>query len=536
MATENEDEQVLKRCLQLMIDVISANENRLIKSNEEKKALNDIQQAIEKLADEQYTSLSPPCRFYLFDILKVCNYNDQTNTFTTAFTKNSLKELYNTLQGMSKLIDACQSAWKGDESIVMAFIENFPHLINKSGLYGTTLLYSAARNNHFNLVKLLIERGKCAVNARNEDYNDKSKKTPVKATIGSTALHAACFYGNLKIVKYLIQNGADYFITNSAMETPVDNAQSQATRNFFNELLLFSYTRDPKLVAPRSILNEIEQSTQPIVDCIWEYKPIMDDRWFPFAVNASSELQKCLTINCNTKLTTQIEIKGGRDLQKILVVQFLLERRNYQPENSAWIRCRGSSLLNFRCYSQWQILFMNHPTAAKTAAPSLEIFNMPTSKIQINSWYTITDKINLVLERAMNYRRKFITIKLDFMNNELITFDLEKFSFSNQQNTIEGFIRWIPKFVSLDKRLPEENNTKLNANSNLTLLTTSYIDEVKANGTLSSNQLTKYNLTNENSLNDEILDLPNKVCCIENVCLFFNQRKISSKRNDNSIF
>ena len=71
-------------------------------------------------------------------------------------------------------IDAFQAAWNGNLSIVKEFIKNYPTFKDKPGLWGTTLLYSAARNNHMNIVKYLIEIAQCSVNAQNEQHLEKA--------------------------------------------------------------------------------------------------------------------------------------------------------------------------------------------------------------------------------------------------------------------------------------------------------------------------------------------------------------------------
>jgi len=96
------------------------------------------------------------------------------------------------LQGRLSSLDVFQGASNGDQSVVKNFIENYSILKDKSRLYETTLLYSASRNNHFNLVKYLIEIGQCSINAQNEEYIEKGQEP--------TALHAASFQGHLEIV------------------------------------------------------------------------------------------------------------------------------------------------------------------------------------------------------------------------------------------------------------------------------------------------------------------------------------------------
>ena len=52
--------------------------------------------------------------------------------------------------------------------IVKRFIKQYPTFKDKPGLWETTLLYSAARNNHLDIVKYLIEKAHCSVNAQNQ--------------------------------------------------------------------------------------------------------------------------------------------------------------------------------------------------------------------------------------------------------------------------------------------------------------------------------------------------------------------------------
>ncbi|CAF5200220.1 unnamed protein product, partial [Rotaria magnacalcarata] len=220
MTSEHNDEKSLKQCIQLMVDVISAKISSFGKKGNEQQVLHDLQKAIEKtFVEKANSSLSSQCRNYLSDMLNRYNYDAENQVFSTDFTRETVDRLLHDLQGILALIDAYQAAWDGNESIVKDFIEKYPTLIDKPGLYGTTLLYSAARNNHVNLVKYLIEIGKCSVNVQNKDYSERSKKSSANAVVGSTALHAACYQGHLQIVKYLIQHGADYFITNAVSET-----------------------------------------------------------------------------------------------------------------------------------------------------------------------------------------------------------------------------------------------------------------------------------------------------------------------------
>ncbi len=179
---------------------------------------NDLRENIKIILDKSLSSLSSQCRNYLLDLLRRYHYDGATDETLDSFLHD--------LQGRLESLDVFQGAWNGDQSIIEQFIENYPELQDKSGLYETTLLYSAARNNHFDLVTYLIEEAGCSVNAQNEEYHEKGHQT--KATIGSTPLHAACYQEHLNIVTYLISHGGDYYILNNADETPVQNGQSKS--------------------------------------------------------------------------------------------------------------------------------------------------------------------------------------------------------------------------------------------------------------------------------------------------------------------
>ncbi|CAF1500604.1 unnamed protein product, partial [Rotaria sordida] len=510
MANQDIDKKNLKQCLQLLITVVSNTINileRQTNQSNEKHILNNLQITIINLLDCNLSSLSSQCRNYLFNILNQYNYNIEEKIFTIEFTKEILQPFVHNLQGRLSLLDACQAAWNGDLSFIEDFIRKYPTLINKCGLYGTTLLYSAARNNHFDLVKYLIETSNCSVNVKNEDYSEKSEESKLKASTGSTPLHVACFYGHLQIVKYLIENGADYFILNNIDETPIQNGQfNKNIHKFFDDFLLFGYSKKLDKLPNKTILEEIKQNIE-VIDCIWEYKPFSQDQWLSISSELSVQLQQSLIIKSDETFKTEIVLKTSKDIYHVSISQFLYFMINdNQAENFTWIRCRGSSLLNFHCYSQWQIMFIKHPIGITNNSTSIEIFDMTKNKIQLNSWYNANIKINFLLERAMNYRQKYITINLNFINNEKIIFDLENFTFTNQQNTIQGFLRWIPKIILNNNKLTLVDNFQLPTDLDLILLTVSYLNQMKLNETVSKDEMNQYDLKYESSFDTKIVN------------------------------
>ena len=277
MANEETDKRKLQQCLKIIINAVFETINDFkdkAKRNNEKEIITNLEAKLENIFNENISFLSSQHQNYLLKILCLHYYNQQEKKFSRSFKKEMLNKFLYDLQGSLYLIDACEAAWNGSPSLIKDFIKNYSLLKDKTGPYGTTLLYSAARNDHFDLIKYLIEDVKCSVNARNEALIEKDNESMLKAKVGSTALHAACFHGHIQIVKYLIEHGGDYFISNNAYETPIENGQRQPQiRNFFIDFLISSYSRETTSLPNKTILDEIEHNKKPIDDCIWEYKP-----------------------------------------------------------------------------------------------------------------------------------------------------------------------------------------------------------------------------------------------------------------------
>ncbi|CAF4184106.1 unnamed protein product, partial [Rotaria magnacalcarata] len=112
------------------------------------------------------------------------------------------------IKGLLASSEAFPAAFNGNLEIVKKFIKEYPTFKDKPGLWETTLLFSAARNNHLEIVKYLIEEAHCSVNAQNQRevefaLNTSSTNYTPRPTAASTALHAACYYNHLSIVRYL---------------------------------------------------------------------------------------------------------------------------------------------------------------------------------------------------------------------------------------------------------------------------------------------------------------------------------------------
>ena len=513
MATGSNDEKQLKECFQSIIDAVSAANNQLEGGNTSPQLLNDLRNEIRTVANKLFPSLSTQCRNFLVRTLGEYHYSPKDKTLSDSFTHDMLESFLEELQGRLSSLDVFQAAWNGDQEVVENFAQNYPDLVGKSSLYETTLLYSAARNNHLDLVKYLVEEAECSVNVQNEACvpADGTAST-AKAIIGSTPLHAACFQGHLDVVTYLVAHGGDYYMLNNANETPVQNGKKKSNiQQFFEEFLVFGYTVNLSSLPTRKILQTTKTDIDLTTDCIWEYKPIALEQWISFPSDVSAQLQKSLL---QEPLETEIRLQSGRDLVRISLAKLLRSGPNpKRPDNLAWIRCRGSSLLNFRCYGRWQLMFIRHPTGTINLSPSIEVLEMSSdNNVQFNSWYNVDDQINLILETAMNYRRRYITISVDILYDEQVTLNLESFSFANAQNTIEGFLRWIPKFISDATDLSPVDNFELSDDSSLMLLTTMRVKQAELDEVITSDESRyHYDLLYETAFQNDDLDHVNMV-------------------------
>jgi len=256
------DENEFKKCLEEIIEIIEkttieessyTNETNVFNSN--KIILDDLTNIINEKLKVSLDFLSPKSRQYFLDLFQDYNYSYEKGSFNETIKGYIIKQLLNDLSAIKDSFDAFQAAFNGNLPIVKHFIEKYPKYKDKSGIWGTTLLYSASRNNHIHIVKYLIEQGKCNVNAQNRQYYLENKQ--INPTSGSTPLHAACFYGHLNIVKYLIDNGADYFIQNDMKETPIYNGLLRDNiAEFFQNYLIFSYKYLTHLPPESTILSK----------------------------------------------------------------------------------------------------------------------------------------------------------------------------------------------------------------------------------------------------------------------------------------
>ncbi|CAF0864151.1 unnamed protein product [Rotaria sordida] len=429
---------------------------------QEEALMEEMKIELEDVLRQNVPRLSTLCRTYLLDFLYQHSYDYDSREFTNPFNGGILKAFVNDTQQMLASLKAFQAAFNGSEGDVKDFLKRFPTMKDRPGLWGTTLLYSAARNNHTNLVRFLVTNARCSVNAQNQQHIKRALSKSVKddpdfvpnPSAGSTALHGACFAGHLDIVKFLFQHGADCFLKNHADETPIDNGRTKPNIiKYFTENLILSYSIKTKELPYLPIREEDEDY---VVDCFWEYKPFKEQKWFPFSESESDTLQGSLIVKPEQKFKREIHLRVRGGTYAVSLIQFLRSGKEAgSTQKIAWVRCRGSSILNFNCYCLWQIMFTKYPKAE--TEPSLTMLTIPTAydsnfKVHLDSWYFCDAKTNAQLDHTMKYRRKYIRLVLSRVCHDELLFDLQTFSFTNENGSVTGSIRWIPKMISNNSR------------------------------------------------------------------------------------
>ncbi|CAF2088565.1 unnamed protein product [Rotaria magnacalcarata] len=484
----SEDDIKLQKCLKAVVDVVHTTINEVqdqIQQDtpsgtqltnspldinihtfslnpEEESIMEKLQATLENELNDKLLSLSSLHRKYLLELLHEYKYDYDSRKFMVPFNRGVLEPIVQELEGTLASIEAFQVAFNGEQTTVQEFIEKYPIFKNRSGLWGTTLLYSAARNNHLQVVEYLIRQGGCSIDALNQHhirqtlpgYEGADDEFGVSPTAASTALHGACYNGHLKMVMFLVQQGANYFAKNQALETPIMNAQLKPQiLKFFREYLILGYSLNTDVLPNQPIS---EENRKVIVDCIWEYKPFDQQNWYPFSSEESGELHTNLLMKSDQSFKYEVHLKVRSGVYSVAMVEFLRSGKDLDyTQRLAWVRCRGSSILNYDCYALWQIMFVENPNAI--TQPSVKMLRIPVSydstfQVRLDTWYYCNAKTNDQIEKAMDYRRTCINLDVDYACSDELTFNLQDFSFRNRENTISGYIRWIPKMISNNER------------------------------------------------------------------------------------
>lgn len=459
MTTNNDDEQLkslLDEVICLVIIANNTNSNADIHiiscDRHEDERMVALTKKIEIPLHTFLPKLSACFQQFILNCLVEYHYDPDQNKFEKVLPANRVDPFLNDLQATRNALDAFRAAWNGEEKSVQDFLNSYPTFKDKPGPWGTTLLYSAARNNQLPVVRYLLNTMHCSVDTQNRQHIQRALKMDiitasdykVDPSAGSTALHGACYGGHLDVVQELINHGANYFIRNQAEETPMMNALGRPNiMKYFQDLLNCGYT-EMKRDLPEYPIAEMNQDRRK--DCIWEYLLFQgsDELWFPFDQSVEQQLNELMIVKDGEQFQREYQWTLS---QTTCMVRFL-----QTGDNVAWIRCRGSSILNFDCFALWQILYLKYPNGRcdRDECMSIKILDLSTideqePNIQLNTWYNCDVTSNDKLEGAMNNRRKYVTFSLI---DALVKFDLMNFTFTNQNQTIKGFIRWVPKLVS----------------------------------------------------------------------------------------
>jgi hypothetical protein len=503
--------------LNVDIDTISCNRH-------EEQWMAELTKKIEIPLTKSLPKLSAGFRQFLLNCLFEYHYDHDQSQFKKILTMNRLYPFLNDLQATRDALDAFRAAWDGNTQLVEVFLDKYPTFKDKPGPWGTTLLYSAARNNQLVVVNYLLRKMHCSVNAQNRQHIQRALRMDiitasdfkVDPSAGSTALHGACYGGHLEIVKELMDHDANYFIRNQAEETPIMNAiRWPHIIKYFQDLLNRGYIEEqPDL--PESPITKIDGKRRK--DCIWDFLPFNDyETWLPFETSEVQQLNELMMVKDGEQFRTEYQWNISQTTY--------MDRFLQSGESLAWVRCRGSSIFNFDCFALWQIFYLKHPNGKydKDDCMPMNILDLSLvderePKIQLNTWYNCDANSNDRLDEAMNNRRKHIAFLLI---NRSVKFDLMNFTFTNDDQSISGFIRWIPKLVSNNDQSKHHivpiDNFQASSSVNPIPLTTKHCKEVSQS---TSNHGTFDSEDDEIPVDDDIVTddkQPEKVCFLDRI-------------------
>lgn len=123
------------------------------------------------------------------------------------------------------------------------------NIVNEQDNNGYIALHYAARNNHFEICKLLIQNGS---NVNTTTFSCKS-----------APLHRACYMANLDIVKLLLANKADPFLKDIDGKTSLHKCVDETNQIKLNSCIetikiLLSYNQD--------LMKEVDNQNKTVLD------------------------------------------------------------------------------------------------------------------------------------------------------------------------------------------------------------------------------------------------------------------------------
>ncbi|CAF2245743.1 unnamed protein product [Rotaria magnacalcarata] len=440
---------------------LNPNINKFTLDKDESDLLDQLTEDIETLLEDCFPYLTVKYSNSLADHLHEYHYDQEKLKFSRPLTKDVVPSMRKDLNGLLASSAAFSAAENGQQAIVEKFVDDYPSFKNKPSLGGTTLLYTAAFNNQFDIVKYLVGKAHCEVNARNwcdvdtdESSSSANKRNPIP---GSTALHGACLGGHLPIVKYLVeQKHADCFIKNQAEKTPIQYGEQHShIKRFFQDYLLTDFAASSSTDLPNKPVAD-ENGLQQ--DYIWEYKPLQEPEWKKFSNHEAQTLHRAML--STKKFQVRIPLQSPQGSFNVSMAKFLRSDAtdSNSQKNQAWIRCRGSSVLNFDIQPVWQLMFMKYPQATAKPTSLLTVYHLDTTfnsnfTVKLNHWYTCDARTSAQLNTSINFRQKVISINIHLsMNDEPLTCNLHAFTFANDDKTMIGYLRWVPMLILNDEQ------------------------------------------------------------------------------------
>jgi ankyrin repeat protein len=107
-------------------------------------------------------------------------------------------------------MDICAAAMLGRREDVAAFLAENPALVHATGAHDLPVLYHAAISGKTDIIDMLIAGG--------ANVNEGEGR--------STALHGAVGFGHADLVRWLLDMGADFTLTDHSGRLPLDVAES----------------------------------------------------------------------------------------------------------------------------------------------------------------------------------------------------------------------------------------------------------------------------------------------------------------------
>lgn len=443
--------------------------------NREWPLLENLAHLIQNLLDTWLPHLSKPIVLFLKDFFYRFYYDFDCRSFIKPLTASILHLFFRELNGLMLFVKAFRDIFDGRLDGVIQLITHYPIFKDRSGPLLTTMLYTAVKTASIHIVKYLIEKAKCCINAPNRRTD--SNEDALSSTAGCTALHAAASIGDKGLVAYLIEHGADISVKNQAGQTPIMLGMAHDNlKQYFQDCLISDYSIQRNSMNFQTTVVANGHCSRR--DSIWEYMRIdfsstVCQPWHPFPTEIAAQLEHASFDF--SRIDNNVYFTYSTDLYSVDIRTFLLTQifpMGSDAQNMAWVRCRDGGLLSSDRHPVWQILFVAHYECdhIEHMQPTLEFENLSgivtreQRTLHLHQWYFCDTTTNLLMNDAVNCRRKRICTDAVSVGSSL-TFDLSEFTFTNAANNIFGYIRWLPSYSAnssmLDRRITRDEDDQL---------------------------------------------------------------------------